>query len=217
MKKQSMLAVVLGAAVICAAPVSLQWSSAKTLSLALNAADARIGQPLTPGSVAGVHRRVERRAYRRGAVAAGAVAAGAYYYGGAPAGADVGGPAPVSEHEDVGAPAPASEPEPAFPAIAPYGAPAYGYGYGPYRAYGAPGYGYGYGPYRAYGAPGYGYGPYRAYGAPAYGYGAGPYPAYAGPGYGYGPGPYPDTVIVNPVTGRWCRTEPNGHQWCWTP
>jgi hypothetical protein len=38
-----------------------------------------------------------------------------------------------------------------------------------------------------------------------------------GPGYGYGPGPYPDTVIVNPVTGRWCRTEPNGFQWCWTP
>ena len=44
--------------------------------------------------------------------------------------------------------------------------------------------------------------------------GAGPY---GGPGYGYGPGPYPDTVIVNPVTGRWCRTEPNGFQWCWTP
>jgi hypothetical protein len=40
---------------------------------------------------------------------------------------------------------------------------------------------------------------------------------YDGPGYGYGPGPYPDTVIVNPVTGRWCRTEPNGFQWCWTP
>ena len=44
--------------------------------------------------------------------------------------------------------------------------------------------------------------------------GAGPY---GEPGYGYGPGPYPDTVIVNPVTGRWCRTEPNGFQWCWTP
>ena len=44
--------------------------------------------------------------------------------------------------------------------------------------------------------------------------GAGPY---GGPGYGYGPGPYLDTVIVNPVTGRWCRTEPNGFQWCWTP
>jgi hypothetical protein len=38
-----------------------------------------------------------------------------------------------------------------------------------------------------------------------------------GPGYGYGPGPYPDAVIVNPVTGRWCRTESNGYQFCWTP
>src|SRR5262245_41162014 len=43
-------------------------------------------------------------------------------------------------------------------------------------------------------------------------------PRYAGgPGYGYGPGPYPDTVIVNPVTGRWCRTEAGGYQFCWTP
>src|SRR5262249_19284486 len=31
------------------------------------------------------------------------------------------------------------------------------------------------------------------------------------------PGPYPDAVIVNPVTGRWCRTESNGYQFCWTP
>jgi hypothetical protein len=38
-----------------------------------------------------------------------------------------------------------------------------------------------------------------------------------GPGYGYGPGPYPGAVIVNPVTGRWCRTEPSGYQICWTP
>jgi hypothetical protein len=40
---------------------------------------------------------------------------------------------------------------------------------------------------------------------------------YGGPGYGYGPGPYPDSVVVNPVTGRWCRTESNGYQFCWTP
>ena len=37
------------------------------------------------------------------------------------------------------------------------------------------------------------------------------------PGYGYGPEPYGDIVIVNPVTGRWCRTEPTGYRWCWTP
>jgi len=40
---------------------------------------------------------------------------------------------------------------------------------------------------------------------------------YGAPGYGYAPGPYPDSVIVNPVTGRWCRTESNGYQFCWTP
>jgi hypothetical protein len=52
-------------------------------------ADARVGRPLTPGSVAGVARRTDRRAYRRGAVAAGAVATGAVvgtsaYYGAGP-------------------------------------------------------------------------------------------------------------------------------------
>jgi hypothetical protein len=216
MKELGTLAVALGAVVICATPVSLQWSSAKTPSLTLKRAEAEVGRPLTATSVAGVHRRVERRAYRRGAVAAGAVGAGAYYYGGAAAGADVGVPVPAPEQVDVGVPPPVSEqadvgvpptaiqPQVPGPAIAPYPAPGYGYERGPYRAYGAPGYGYGPAPYPAYAGPGYGHGP-------------GPYPAYGAPGYGYGPGPYPDTVIVNPVTGRWCRTEPSGHQWCWTP
>ena len=53
-------------------------------------AQAVIGRPLTPGSVAGVARRTGRRAYRRdyyvgAGVVTGAtagVAAGAYYYGG---------------------------------------------------------------------------------------------------------------------------------------
>jgi hypothetical protein len=61
-----------------------------------------------------------------------------------------------------------------------------------------------------------GYGPSPAYGpSPTYA----PPPRYTrgGPGYGYGPGPYPDAVIVNPVTGRWCRTGTNGYQFCWTP
>ena len=59
----------------------------------------------------------------------------------------------------------------------------------------------------AYGpAPAYGPGPAVAVAAP-----------YGEPGYGYGPGPEPNSVIVNPVTGRWCRTEWNGYQWCWTP
>ena len=70
------------------------WSSTDQGTL-ITAANARIGRPLTPLSVAGVNRRVERRAYRRGyygggyygtgaalatagAVAAGAAATGAY-------------------------------------------------------------------------------------------------------------------------------------------
>ena len=81
MKKLSLLGATLGAALLCAAvPYSLSWSPAKTLSLSVDTADARIGRPLTPMSVAGVNRRVHRRAYV-GAAAVGAAAAGAYYYG----------------------------------------------------------------------------------------------------------------------------------------
>ena len=47
----------------------------------ISQADARVGRPLTPGSVAGVARRSDRRAYRRGAVAAGAVVGTGAYYG----------------------------------------------------------------------------------------------------------------------------------------
>ncbi len=66
MNKLSVLGVtVLTAALIAAAPISLNWSPAKTLSLSSETAQARVGHPLTPGSVAGVHRRVERRTARR--------------------------------------------------------------------------------------------------------------------------------------------------------
>ena len=68
MKKISVIgATLLAAAVLCAAPISLHQS----LSLSVDKAQARIGRPLTPGSVAGVHRRHVRRTYRRGS-----------YYGG---------------------------------------------------------------------------------------------------------------------------------------
>ena len=68
MKKISVIgATLLAAAVLCAAPISLHQS----LSLSVDKAQARIGRPLTPGSVAGVHRRHQRRAYHRGS-----------YYGG---------------------------------------------------------------------------------------------------------------------------------------
>ena len=67
MKKISVIgATLVAAAVLCAAPISLQLSQDKGLSLSVDKAQARIGHPLTPGSIAGVHRRVERRAYRRG-------------------------------------------------------------------------------------------------------------------------------------------------------
>jgi hypothetical protein len=49
--------------------------------LSVDTANARIGRPLTPGSVAGVNRRVHRRAFY-GAAAAGAAGYGYYnYYG----------------------------------------------------------------------------------------------------------------------------------------
>ena len=67
------------ATLFCAAPLSLHWSPAKTPSLSVDTASARIGRPLTPMSVAGVNRRVNRRAYY-GAAAAGAAAAGYGYY-----------------------------------------------------------------------------------------------------------------------------------------
>ena len=67
MKKISVIgATLVAAAVLCAAPISLHQSQDKGLSLSVDKAQARIGRPLTPGSVAGVHRRVERRAYRGG-------------------------------------------------------------------------------------------------------------------------------------------------------
>jgi hypothetical protein len=61
MKKMSIIGVLMGAAMVCAAPISLNQSPDKGLSISLNSAEARIGRPLTPGSVAGVNRRVHRR------------------------------------------------------------------------------------------------------------------------------------------------------------
>jgi hypothetical protein len=78
--KNRLPVVALGAALLTLAPISLHWTPANTPVLSLNAANARVGRPATPGSIAGVHRRTTRRAYY-GAAAAGAAAAGAYYYG----------------------------------------------------------------------------------------------------------------------------------------
>jgi hypothetical protein len=66
MKKLSVLAIIVGGALLAAAPFSLQWSPEKNVVLSLDRADARVGRPLTATSVAGVSRRAHRRAYRRG-------------------------------------------------------------------------------------------------------------------------------------------------------
>jgi hypothetical protein len=61
MKKMRIIGVLMGAAIACAAPISVHQSQDKGLSLALDSADARVGRPLTPVNVAGVHRRAVRR------------------------------------------------------------------------------------------------------------------------------------------------------------
>jgi len=58
-------ATAIGAAVLSASPISVDWSTDKGLSLAQDKANAEVGRPLTPGSVAGVNRRHDRRAVRR--------------------------------------------------------------------------------------------------------------------------------------------------------
>ena len=68
------------ACVLCATPLSLRFSPDGNVSLSIDSAAAVIGRPLTPMSVAGVHRRAERRAYRRGYYGYGAYA-GPYRYG----------------------------------------------------------------------------------------------------------------------------------------
>jgi len=129
MKKEIILGTIVGAALLTAAPFSLQWSQ-KTVTLSLDSAAARIGRPLTPLSVAGVH----RRAYRRAVYGTAAYGVGSYY----------------------GA---SGYPGYSYGTYGSYGYPAYGYGSyaSGYPGYGyrslyayAPGYGYG-----SYYRPGY--------------------------------------------------------------
>jgi hypothetical protein len=58
-------ATAIGAAVLSASPISIDWAANKGLSVSQDKATAEVGRPLTAGSVAGVHRRHERRAVRR--------------------------------------------------------------------------------------------------------------------------------------------------------
>jgi hypothetical protein len=73
-------------AVACAALFSLGWSEQGGISVSVESAQARVGRPLTPVSVAGVARRQTRRAVYGAGIAgaaaigaAGAVAAAPYY------------------------------------------------------------------------------------------------------------------------------------------
>jgi hypothetical protein len=71
MKKLGMLGIIGGAALLTAAPLSLQWSQ-ENVALSINGAEARIA--------GGVHRRVYRRTYRRAAYAAPAAGVAGYGY-----------------------------------------------------------------------------------------------------------------------------------------
>jgi hypothetical protein len=57
-------ATLIGSTIFCAIPVSLHVSPGAAVSVALDTADARVGRPGTPASVAGVARRTTRRAVR---------------------------------------------------------------------------------------------------------------------------------------------------------
>jgi len=59
-------ATALFACILCTTPLSLRLLPEGNVALSVDSASAVIGRPLTPGSVAGVNRRVHRRAYRHG-------------------------------------------------------------------------------------------------------------------------------------------------------
>src|SRR5260370_42638822 len=79
MKQMSLTTVAIAASTFaCAALLSFGWSEQRGLSLSVETAEARVGRPSTPVSVAGVARRQNRRAgYGAGVVVgAGAAAVG---------------------------------------------------------------------------------------------------------------------------------------------
>jgi hypothetical protein len=78
MKQMSLTTIAIGASTFaCAALLSFNWSEQRGVSLSVESAQARVGRPLTPVSVAGVARRQTRRAvYGAGVVGAGAAAVG---------------------------------------------------------------------------------------------------------------------------------------------
>ena len=79
MTKLGMLGTIAGAAILTAAPLSLQWSHTN-VGLSLDSAEAQ-ERPLTATSVAGVSRRAYRRAYRSAAYASVAGYGSGFYSG----------------------------------------------------------------------------------------------------------------------------------------
>ena len=79
MTKLGVLGTIAGAAILTAAPLSLQWSHTK-VGLSLDSAEAQ-ERPLTATSVAGVSRRAYRRAYRSAAYASVAGYGSRFYSG----------------------------------------------------------------------------------------------------------------------------------------
>jgi hypothetical protein len=78
MKKISLKRAFVAAAVVAfGLSGSIDWSQTSGLSLSVESAQARVGRPLTPVSVAGVARRTTRRAVVGGAVVGGAAVVGA--------------------------------------------------------------------------------------------------------------------------------------------
>jgi hypothetical protein len=65
MKKLAIIGgTLIGSMLLCAVPFSLHVSQGAVASVALDTAEARVGRPGTPASVAGVARRSTRRAVR---------------------------------------------------------------------------------------------------------------------------------------------------------
>lgn len=79
MKRMSLTTVAIATSTFaCAVLLSFSWSEQRGVSLSVDSAQARVGRPLTPMSVAGVGRRQARRSvYGAGAYGAGAVAGAA--------------------------------------------------------------------------------------------------------------------------------------------
>jgi hypothetical protein len=62
MKKLTIIGMTLiGSTMLCAVPVSVHFAQETVVSVALDKAEARVGRPGTPASVAGVARRAHRR------------------------------------------------------------------------------------------------------------------------------------------------------------